>query len=117
LIDLGLTLRMTFLQASTYSFMERLSHYMERRLINHSNWKTIKLAIMIEAGTLMRDRHKMEKEERERLFLSEYMNIIATSPILTLNQQEYAPRCFATTRVLVRRRWMVGKCGAITRMN
>ena len=35
---------------------------------------------MIEAGTLVHDRHQMKKEERERLFLSEYMNIIHTIP-------------------------------------
>ena len=45
-------------------------------------WKTVDLAIMIEAGTLVRDRHQMKKKEweRERLFLSEYMNIIRTIP-------------------------------------
>ncbi len=65
-------------EASTYLFVERLSHYMERRLINEGNRKTVELAIMIEAGTLVRDRHQMKKEERERLFLSEYMNLIRT---------------------------------------
>ncbi len=85
-IDLGVDLEddlfaaVTDAEASTYSFMECLSHYMERRLINHGNWKTVELAIMIEAGTLMCDRHQMKKEERERLFLSEYMNIIRTIP-------------------------------------
>jgi hypothetical protein len=52
---------------------------MERPLINHGNRKTIELAIMIEAGTHVRDRHQIKKEERERLFLSEYMNIIFES--------------------------------------
>ena len=67
-------------EASTFSFVERLYHYMERRLINEGNRKTVELAIMIEAGSLVRDRHQMKKEERERLFLSEYMNLIRTIP-------------------------------------
>lgn len=81
-VDLGddLFAAVTDAEASTYSFMERLSHYMERRLINQGNRKTVELAIMIEAGTLVRDRHQMKKEERERLFLSEYTNIIRTIP-------------------------------------
>jgi hypothetical protein len=67
-------------EASTYLFVERLSHYMERRVICDGNRKTVELAIMIEAGSMVRERHQMKKEERERTFLSQYSNIICSIP-------------------------------------
>ncbi len=63
-------------KALTYTFVKHLSHYMERHVICDGNQKTTELAIMIEARTMVRKRHQMKKEERERTFLNEYLNII-----------------------------------------
>ena len=35
---------------------------------------------MIEAGSMVRERHQMKKDERERMFLCEYLNIIHSIP-------------------------------------
>ncbi len=63
-------------QASEFSFVERLLHYMDCQLIENGNRKAVELAIMVEAGTRVREMDPMKKEEKERAFLSEYMNII-----------------------------------------
>ncbi len=47
-------------KASTYSFVERLSHYMERHIICDGNRKAVELAIMIEAGSMVREWHQMK---------------------------------------------------------
>ncbi len=63
-----------------YSFAEQLSHYMERCIICDSNRKAVELVIMIEAGSMVRERHRMKKDEREWTFLGEYLNIICSIP-------------------------------------
>ncbi len=63
-------------QASEFLFVECLLHYMDPQLIENGNWKAVELAIMVEAGTRIREMDPMKKEEKERAFLSEYMNII-----------------------------------------
>jgi hypothetical protein len=88
---------------------------MERRLINYGNRKTVELAIMIEAGTLMRDRHQMKKEERERLFLSEYMNIIHTIPDSNFESAGIRTEMLRYYKGALKKE--MGECGAITRMN
>jgi hypothetical protein len=49
---------------------------MDQQLIENGNWKAVELAIMVEAGTCVREMDPMKKEEKEKAFLSEYLNII-----------------------------------------
>ena len=42
-------------EASKYSFLDHLEHYMERALITEDNRKAVELAIMVEAGTTVRE--------------------------------------------------------------
>jgi hypothetical protein len=67
-------------QASEFLFVERLLHYMDCQLIENCNWRAVELAIMVEAGTRVREMDPMKKEEKERAFLSEYMNNICEIP-------------------------------------
>ena len=63
-------------EASKYSFHDRLEHYMERALISEDNCKAVELAIMIEAGTTVREMDPMKKEIKEKAFLNSYVSII-----------------------------------------
>lgn len=67
-------------EVSKYSFLDRLEHYMERMPIKESNRKSVELAIMVEAGSIVREMAPMKKEQRAILFLNEYMEIIANIP-------------------------------------
>ena len=42
-------------EASKFSFLDRLKHYMERALISEDNRKAVELAIMVEVGTTVRE--------------------------------------------------------------
>jgi hypothetical protein len=66
---------LTDAEASRYSFAQLLVHYMERFVVCEGNCRAaVELVIMIEVGTMVRDRHQMKK--RGRMFLSEYVKII-----------------------------------------
>ncbi len=65
------------LEVSKYPFIERLHHYMERNPIGESNRKSVKVAIMVEAGSIVRKMGTMTKERRETVFYQEYLNIIS----------------------------------------
>jgi len=67
-------------EVSKYSFYDRLEHYMERELIKEENRKSVELAIMVEAGSNVREMGVMTKELRANRFLSEYISIIAEIP-------------------------------------
>jgi hypothetical protein len=67
-------------QASEFLFVECILHYMDCQPIENGNRKAVELAIMVEAGTCVREMDPMKKEEKERAFLSEYMNIICEIP-------------------------------------
>jgi hypothetical protein len=67
-------------EVSKYSFYDRLEHYMERELIKEGNLKSVKLAIMVEAGANVREMGVMTKELRANRFHSEYVSIIAEIP-------------------------------------
>ena len=45
----------TDLEVSKYPFLERLDHYMERYLISEDNRRCVELAIMVEAGSIVRE--------------------------------------------------------------
>jgi hypothetical protein len=51
-------------EVSKYSFYDRLEHYMERELIKEENRKSVELAIMVEAGSNVREMGVMTKELR-----------------------------------------------------
>ncbi len=63
-------------EASKYSFLDRLEHYMERALITEDNRKPVELAIMVEAGITVREMDPMKKEVKEKAFLNSYVSII-----------------------------------------
>ena len=67
-------------EASKYSFLDRLEHYMERALITEDNRKAVELAIMVEAGTTVREMDPMKKEVKEKAFLKSYVSIIQEIP-------------------------------------
>ena len=70
----------TDVEASKYSFLDRLEHYMERALISDLNRKAVELAIMIELGTNVREIDSMKKYSKEKAFLNSYVTIIWEIP-------------------------------------
>ena len=70
----------TDLEVSKYSFLERLDHYMERCPKSEDNCRCVELAIMVEAGLIMREMGTMTKDRREQAFHSEYMSLIFEIP-------------------------------------
>ena len=68
------------LEVSKYPFIERLHHYMERNPIGECNCKSEEVAIMVEAGSIVREMGTMTKERRETVFYQEYLNIILEIP-------------------------------------
>ena len=67
-------------EASRFTFWERLEHYMERAQISEDNRKAVELAIMVEAGTTVREMDPMKKEVKEKAFLNSYVSIIQEIP-------------------------------------
>jgi len=70
----------TDLEVSKYSFFDRLEHYMERETIKEENRKAVELALMVEAGSTVRDMGTMTKEIRATQFFNEYINLIGDIP-------------------------------------
>jgi hypothetical protein len=70
----------TDLEVSKYPFLERLDHYMEHYPISEDNRRCVELAIMVEAGSIVREMGTMTKVRREQAFHSEYMNLISEIP-------------------------------------
>ena len=67
-------------EASRFTFLERLEHYMEQVQISEDNRKAVELAIMVEAGTTVREMDPMRKEVKEKAFLNSYVSIIQEIP-------------------------------------
>ena len=67
-------------EVSKYSFYDRLEHYMEREMIKEENRKSVELAVMVEAGSNVREMGVMTKELRANRFHSEYVSIITEIP-------------------------------------
>ena len=57
-------------EASKYSFLDRLKHYMEWAFITEDNRKAVELVIMVEVGTTMREMDPMKKDIKEKAFLT-----------------------------------------------
>jgi hypothetical protein len=70
----------TDLKVSKYSFFERLHHYMERIPIPEENRGTVELAVMVKAGTIVREMGTMTKERWETAYHDEYMNLLHDIP-------------------------------------
>jgi hypothetical protein len=70
----------TDLEVSKYPFVERLDHYMERYLISEENRRSVELAIMVEAGSIVREMGTMTKERRDQAYYQEYMSLISEIP-------------------------------------
>jgi hypothetical protein len=67
----------TGLEVSKYAFYEQLLHYMERVPVRKDNSGTVGLAIMVEAGSVVRKMGTMTKVRREAAFYEEYMNLLS----------------------------------------
>ena len=67
-------------EVSKYSFYDRLEHYMEREMIKEENRKSVELAVMVEAGSNVREMGVMTKELLANCFHSEYVSILADIP-------------------------------------
>ena len=71
----------TDLKVSTkFSFFERLHHYMEHCPISKDNHRAEEVAIMVEAGSIVRELGMMTKESREKTFHQEYLALISKIP-------------------------------------
>ena len=67
-------------EASKYSFLYCLEHYMDRAIITEDNHKAVELVIMVETGTTVREMDPMKKEVKEKVFLHSYVSIIEEIP-------------------------------------
>jgi len=66
----------TVVEDSKFTFLEHLEHSMERAQISEGNCKAVELAIMVEAGTTVRELDPMKKEVKEKALLHSYVSII-----------------------------------------
>ena len=67
----------TDLKVSTkFSFFERLHHYMEHCPISKDNHRAEEVAIMVEAGSIVRELGMMTKGSREKSYHLEYLALI-----------------------------------------
>jgi hypothetical protein len=78
-------------EASKYSFLDRLKHYMEWVLISELNCKAVELAIMVEAGTNVREMDPMKKDLKEEAFLNSFVSIIWEIPDEHLDNEAICP--------------------------
>jgi len=105
-------------EASKFSFLDRIEHYMERALISEDNRKAVELAIMVEADTTAREMDPMKKEVKEKAFLNSYVSIIQEIPDEHFEHiQLLAQRCSLPIKVPGRKYWREGRCGGSTRMS
>ncbi len=77
--------------ASKYSFLDPLEHYMEQALITDNICKAVELAIMVEAGTTVREMDPMKKEVKEKAFLNSYVSIIQEIPDKRFEHAQISP--------------------------
>ncbi len=63
-------------KVSTYSFFDRLMHYMDGNKISEANRAAVEVCISVEAGAAVRSMDPMKKENKEKAFFNKYMGII-----------------------------------------
>ena len=81
----------THSEASKYCFLDHLEHYIEWALISDDNRKAVEVAIMIEAGTTVREMDLMKKEAKEKAFLNSYVSINQEIPDNRFDQASVCP--------------------------
>ena len=62
---------------SKYTFFQHLLHYMEGEPIRHSNRKAVEMALLVEAGTMVKNMDTMKKSDRENVLLRKYIALIS----------------------------------------
>ena len=67
-------------EVSKFSFYDRLTHYMDRMSITQNNRMAVELAVMVEAGSTMREMGTMKKDAKEKSFYESYMDLIMEMP-------------------------------------
>jgi hypothetical protein len=67
-------------EVSKFSFYNRLTHYMYRMSITQNNRMAVELAVMVEAGSTMREMGTMKKEAKEKSFYDLYVGLIMEMP-------------------------------------
>ena len=78
-------------EATKNSFLDRLEHYMVRALMSEEYCKAVELAIMIEAGTSVREMHLMKREATEKAFLNSYVSVVQEIPDDRFDQASVRP--------------------------
>jgi len=70
------TVYVTDAEASKYDFLQRLKHYMNNNKITMQNRQSVEIAIMIEAGTIIRNGNTIKKNDRAKEYYDVYIRTI-----------------------------------------
>jgi len=70
------TFYVTDAEASKYDFLQRLKHYMNNNKITMQNRQSVEIAIMIEAGTIIRNGNTIKKNNRANEYYDVYIRTI-----------------------------------------
>jgi hypothetical protein len=90
---------------------------MDWQLIENGNWKAMELAIMVEAGTCMREMDPMKKEKKKRTFWVSVWFFLWKPLMGILDAQVCAKQCWQCIKGQEQRAWMVAKCGGTLRIS
>jgi hypothetical protein len=63
-------------EVNTYSFLERLRHYMDGYIISDANRKCVEWTILFKVGTLVRNMDTMRTVDMEAGIFGKYVNIV-----------------------------------------
>lgn len=63
-------------EVSKYSFVDRLTHYMDGNKISEANRAAVEVCISVEAGAAVRSMDPMKKEKKETAFYNKYMGCL-----------------------------------------
>jgi hypothetical protein len=70
------TFYVTNAEASKYDFFQRVKHYMNNNKITMQNRQSVEIAIMIEAGTIIRNGNTIKKNDRANEYYDVYIRTI-----------------------------------------
>jgi hypothetical protein len=70
------TFYLTDAEASKYDFLQRVKHYMNNNKITMQNRQSIEIAIMIEAGTIIRNGNTIKKNDCANKYYDVYIRTI-----------------------------------------
>ena len=85
-------------EVSKFSFIEKLHHYMERWPIGESNRKSVELAIMVGAGSVVREMGTMTKDTGRIYFIRSISASSQRSPMSILLKMASVCRCSCGSR-------------------